>query len=167
MSRRDQEIARTGNLPANSQSRVTKPSSPSSITAQRTEVQFESYSGPLPHPAILQQYESIYPGAAKEIFAAVATQAAHRQHLEKVVVESGVRRSYCGLAAALIVTLSFLGASTWLIHGGHDIAGTTLGSIDLVALVSVFLIGGKAVKEERIKKARIMTGQQESEGTDG
>ena len=41
--------------------------------------------------------------------------------------------------SALIIALSFLAAATYLISSGHDAAGTILGSVDLVSLVTVFL----------------------------
>ncbi len=45
--------------------------------------------------------------------------------------------------SGLIVALAFLGVSGWLISDGHELAGSILGTVDLVALVTVFVIGRK------------------------
>jgi len=75
-------------------------------------------------------------------------QAAHRQSLERKDLDAAIdhdkgelSRSNRGLAAGFVTALSFLGAAVYLIHGGHDTAGTIIGSVDIVGLVSVFVIG--------------------------
>jgi hypothetical protein len=32
----------------------------------------------------------------------------------------------------LVIALAFLGVAAWLISGGHEVAGTILGSVDIV-----------------------------------
>ncbi len=46
-----------------------------------------------------------------------------------------------GLTAGFAVAVLFLMVSAWLIYNDHDIAGIVLGSFDLVALTSVFVVG--------------------------
>jgi len=41
------------------------------------------YSGPLPHPAVLKQFEEFIPGSAERILKLFEKQTAHRQALEK------------------------------------------------------------------------------------
>ena len=48
---------------------------------------------------------------------------------------------WAGLVFGFLVTLAFLAVATYLIQNGHDVAGTILGSVDLVALVAVFVAG--------------------------
>ena len=48
----------------------------------------EEFKGPLPHPAILQQYEEIQPGFAKEIMQMAITEQSHRHKMENMIVES-------------------------------------------------------------------------------
>ena len=49
--------------------------------------------------------------------------------------------TWAGLTAAFTLALSFLGVSAWLIYYGHEVGGTILGTVDLVALVTVFITG--------------------------
>ncbi len=41
----------------------------------------------------------------------------------------------------MVVALAFLGAAYRLIQDGHSLAGTVLGTVDLTALVAVFVLG--------------------------
>lgn len=48
----------------------------------------EEFKGPLPHPAILKQYEEIYAGFAKEIMQMAENEQRHRHDVEKMIVKS-------------------------------------------------------------------------------
>jgi uncharacterized membrane protein len=64
----------------------------------------ETYSGPLPHPRHLKEYEAIYPGAAKIIFDMAQSQREHRQTLERKVIESNITNERTGIFFAFILT---------------------------------------------------------------
>ncbi len=53
----------------------------------------EMFSGPLPHPDILQRFNDIVPGAAERILKMAEGQFEHRTALEKKVIESDIARS--------------------------------------------------------------------------
>ena len=100
-----------------------------------------SFQGPIPPPELLQQYNEIIPDGADRIVKMAEAQSGHRIELESVVIKGDNKRANWGLATGftigvLIIVLSFI-----LILKGHDVAGTVLGSIDLVSLVSVFVYG--------------------------
>lgn len=48
---------------------------------------------------------------------------------------------WAGLVLGFLVTIAFLGGAIYLISNGHDTAGTVLGTVDIVALVAVFVVG--------------------------
>lgn len=50
-------------------------------------------------------------------------------------------QTYLGLATGLLISFAFLGTSAWLIVTGHEVSGTVLGTVDLVALATVFVTG--------------------------
>ncbi len=91
--------------------------------------------------------------------ALIERQSDHRQMMERRALLWEFIRSMAGIVAGLIITLAFLGVCAWLIYNGHDMAGTVLGSVDLVALVSLFVLGQRTVANERIKKQQIMAQQ--------
>lgn len=54
------------------------------------------------------------------------------------------RRDSWGLVAGFVVAVLFLAVAAWLIDGGHAIAGVVLGTVDLVALTAVFVLGRRS-----------------------
>lgn len=53
-------------------------------------VRQETFSGPLPHPAILKAYEEIEPGSAKRIIDMAERAMSHNQEMEAEQVRSEV-----------------------------------------------------------------------------
>ena len=110
---------------------------PSVTSLTVTHAQF--HSGPLPEAAELQRYDDVVPGAAHRII----TMAEKEQQFR----HAGVRReqlvesilTLVGQVFAVVVALAFGWWSYRLISSGHQVAGTLIGVIDLVALVGLFL----------------------------
>ncbi|CDE68296.1 membrane protein PF10097 family [Clostridium sp. CAG:277] len=48
----------------------------------------EEFAGPLPHPAILKQYDEIQPGFAQEILKMVTDEQGHRHKMESMLIKS-------------------------------------------------------------------------------
>ena len=115
------------------------------------------YSGPIPPPSMLSAYNAIIPDAANRILKMAENQAAHRMYLEKTVADGDTQRARLGLWVGLFVAIAFLAASTFLIYIGQAVAGTLLGTVDLVALVSVFAVGTFSRKSEREYKASALS----------
>lgn len=99
------------------------------------------HRGPLPSPQTLKAYNEALPGGAERIFASFEKQSQHRMDMEKGVVESQQRQSTRGQHYGLIVALVFIIIAGILAYTGHDTAGIILGTVDLVALVTVFIVG--------------------------
>ncbi len=99
------------------------------------------WQGALPPPDLLKEYNETFPEAAEKIFTELQRQTAHRLEMEKGVMHEQIKQSNRGQVYGLIVALSFLVAAFVLIALGHGMYGTIIGSIDLVALVTVFVIG--------------------------
>jgi len=129
----------------------------------RQEIRAEIYSGLLPHERTLEAYERISPGAARMIFTNFDEQGKHRRAIELYTITWGNYRSFAGLVRGLIVTLAFLLVSYLLIKGGHGVEGTVLGTLDLIGLVAVFVYGTQVVRDERVRKAKIMMGQNDED----
>jgi uncharacterized membrane protein len=118
----------------------------------------EQYSGPIPPPEHLRGYEEVLPGAAERILAGFERQAAHRQALETKVTGAAVRAQTRGAWLGFVVAVVFLAAAVYLILRGYTWQGTVLGSVDIVGLVSVFVIGKREQRKERQDKLRLMYG---------
>lgn len=101
----------------------------------------ESYSGPYPHPDHLARFNEVVPGSGRDIFDEFKAQGEHRRNMEALLVRGNERRADRGQWMAFLIVIFFLGTSVWLIREGHETAGIILGSVDLTALVTVFIVG--------------------------
>ena len=118
-----------------------------------------TFSGPLPPPEILVQYNDVVPNGAERIIALAERQAEHRMALENRVIDADIRRSNWGLGVGFLVSLAWLLVSYLVIHEGHAVAGVFLGSLDLVGLVGVFVYGTATRRGERKERFKMMSGQ--------
>lgn len=123
--------------------------------ARLIEAHYE-YSGPLPSPTLLRQFDDIVPGAAERILSMAEKQSEHRQDLEKTAIHGDSRRATQGLFLGAFIAVSVLLAAGILIYNGHDWAGGTIAAIDIVSLTSVFVYGTKSRKQERTQKYQTM-----------
>lgn len=107
-----------------------------------------SFSGPLPHPDMLAQYNNILPNAAERIMIMAENQANHRiseeqavTDMQRSIVASQIKYSGRGQFFAFVLAILFLLFSVFLIYTGSPISGTILGTTDLAALVGLFISG--------------------------
>lgn len=109
------------------------------LLSQSLEV--TSRQGPIPSPDDLSEYEQVLPGLADRIVKMAESQILHQQQIERENFEFGSKRSFAGLRAGFLIAVLFLCAAVWLVLADHDTAGIILGSVDLVGLVTVFVLG--------------------------
>jgi uncharacterized membrane protein len=114
----------------------------------------QQYSGPLPPPQVLQQYDNIIPNGAERIMAMAEAQSAHRRGLEKDALATDSRNSLLGICFAFIIGMTTVITGGIIISRGHAWPGTFLGSAGLVGLVSAFIYGTKQRRAEREAKNR-------------
>ena len=119
----------------------------------------QSYSGPVPPPHILREYDQIVPGAAARILAQAEAQTQHRIKLEDKVTSSDICRSYWGLGIGAIVSLVPVFGGCILVAYGHDWAGAAIAGTSLASLAAVFVYGTTVRRNERRERTQIMTGQ--------
>lgn len=112
-----------------------KPTMVSSLHA----VQLTTYSGPLPHPETLRQFEEILPGSAKRIFNDFELQSSHRRALERKVVNSEAFRQIAGSISSGLIGLLGVAGGLWLVHEGRDISGLAAVFATLASLLGTFL----------------------------
>jgi uncharacterized membrane protein len=62
-----------------------------------------AYSGPLPPPMVLREFEDILPGSAERIFKQFEVQAEHRRRSETTVIASNAFTQKLGAVSAAVV----------------------------------------------------------------
>ncbi len=122
----------------------------SAIIVHKEQVQ--SFSGPLPHPDILRQFEQVAPGSAERIIKMAEDQSSHRRDLEKKVIESDISRSKWGQVLGFVIAITGLLVSVVIGIFGNPIAGVVMGAGTIASLVWVFMYGSRLRSEERKDK---------------
>lgn len=124
----------------------------SEVALHRQSVQ--TFSGPLPPPSVLKEFDLIVPGAAERIIKMAEGQFVHRTEIEKRVIESDISRSKWGQILGFMIAIFGLLVSLVTILRGQEIAGSIIGGGTLVSLVSVFMYGTRSRKREREEKGQ-------------
>jgi uncharacterized membrane protein len=121
-------------------------------TQRRETTVTMSYEGILPPPSMLRAYNDVVPGAADRIISMAERQSAHRQSLEKAVVDGNLASEQRGQTYGLIIGLVVAIGSFILVAYGHSVVGITALIVEIVALVTVFVVGRFRQEAERAKK---------------
>lgn len=82
-----------------------------------------AYSGPLPPPQVLREFEQILPGAAERIFIQFEAQAEHRRRSETKVIDSNTLSQKLGAISAPVIGLSGVVGGMILVGRGFNITG--------------------------------------------
>ncbi|MFA4890031.1 MAG: DUF2335 domain-containing protein [Candidatus Paceibacterota bacterium] len=113
-----------------------------------------TFSGPLPPPYVLKGYDDIVPGAAKIIIDMAENQSAHRQELEKKVINSDISNSKLGLFFGFAIGLVGIISGTFLVYSGHTPTGFVISFGTIASLVGVFVYGSRGRRREREDKMK-------------
>ena len=98
-----------------------------------------SWSGPLPPPSALQEFEMIVPGGAERIFAQFEKEADHRRSIEGKQARFIVRDTHVGqILAGLYAICAFAVIAFAIDRGAYWIAGI-LGGTTIVGGLIAFL----------------------------
>lgn len=101
------------------------------------------YSGPIPPPKFLSQFEEIVPGSAERILAMAERQSAHRQSLESIVIPDQLSQSSRGQTFAFILSILAIIAACFLGYIGQTVVASIIGGGTIVSLVYAFVLGKK------------------------
>ena len=154
------------NKPAKKEKRAVSPERQSdapgiSHSAGRPAVvnhHIENYSGPIPHPAILERFNLIIPNGAERIMTMVEEEQRHRQNLEIEVVRqdgheavSGRKAERRGQFLAAVICLSLIFVAREVALAGHPGYATLLAGGTLAGIITAFVSGnfkGSAPKQD-------------------
>ena len=126
-----------------------RPSDASEYKSGREVIRMKtSFTGPVPPPKMLEQYNNVLPNAAERIVAMAERQSAHRQKLEEIVIKSSSRNELIGQIFALIIALFVVGGGIYLLVQGKDAAGLAAIITPLAVLTGVFVYGKHLQRKE-------------------
>ncbi len=112
------------------------------LTKENSSLQvaaFTAFSGPIPPPSFLLEYEKLVPGIAKKFLEGPHIEAQHRRSLEKRMVEEQVRLSKRGQWMAFSLASLCVFAAFTSIFLGFDLAGVGALFVSVASFVGVFI----------------------------
>lgn len=97
------------------------------------------HSGPLPDGESIRIYNEVIPDGGNRLMTTVEKQLEHRIRIENRGVRRSFNQSSTGQWMAFVIAILF-GLIAWdLAKHGQTVVASILGTVDLVALVTVFL----------------------------
>lgn len=118
------------------------------LVHQQVEARFKMWSGPLPSPSDLQDFDHVVPGSGAKIIDSFVDQGKHRRQLEKAVVEGSEKRADRGqlLVFAFLTFVVICGLVVAIREDGA--AGALIITAGLGSAVGLYFIGGRTPKDE-------------------
>ena len=98
-----------------------------------------TFSGPLPPPLWLAEYERIHPGTASRLLDHAEAEARHRRSLAELRVRAEGRYGSRGQWMAFGLSLTSLGIAGWLAAASGPWAATPFALTALTPIVAAFL----------------------------
>lgn len=111
------------------------------------------FSGPLPLPGIIAEYDHIIPNGAERIMAMAERQSAHREQMEARVINGNVASQTRGSYFAFILALVAIIGGFFLIYTGKNGAGLAAIIASVGSLAGVFVYTKYEQRKEREIKA--------------
>lgn len=112
------------------------------------------FSGPIPPPDTLKEYDSVVENGAERIFRVFENQSAHRMDLEQFAVKHQIKQSGRGQIFGLIIALVCIALATLLALFGQTIVASVIGGTTVVSLAATFMIGRSSQKKELQQKKK-------------
>ena len=120
----------------------------------------ERYSGPVPHPRMLQQYKDVMSDAPERIFSMAEKQQGHRMDLEKSVIKGDIRRADTGLILGFVLFLVMGIGAIILLALGKDLQGFVVLGTSLISGIGNFIrVGRERAKTPQAAPKQAPTGR--------
>lgn len=107
--------------------------------ASITSASLTKFSGPIPPPSFLEQYEKLVPGSAQRLLNEPHLEAEHRRSLERLLVNERIHLSKKGQLMAFFLAALCIVAAFTAIFLGYDVAGLGALFISISPFIGVFV----------------------------
>lgn len=127
-----------------------------SLTVEQ-QVSHQQYSGPIPPPSMLSDYDKVKVGFAERIVSMAEKEQEHRNVLEFTAINGAITKDKRSQNYALCCVLFISMLCGTLIYTGHDSAGAFLGGSTLVGLTALFITGRRDVTKNNESEKDVVT----------
>ncbi len=101
----------------------------------------KQFSGPVPPPSILEQYDQVVPGSAERIIAMAEREMDHRRDVELKIISKEYTEAGRGQIFALTIGTIAIIAAGFISVTGAQWTASVIGGGGVIGLVSVFILG--------------------------
>jgi uncharacterized membrane protein len=133
-----------------------------------------SYTGPIPPPWMLGQFNKVEPGAAKQILDDAHAEHLHRREMEKADFEhardmgrrqlaAAVWESRAGQIFAFVIAILVIGTGAWLIYNDKSGYGFALILLELGGIAAAFLYNDRRQRPENQQAQETLPQQPQQE----
>lgn len=98
-----------------------------------------TYSGAVPPPEMLREFDKIIPNGADRFMKMAEGQSEHRKKMEEKVVAADLKNNFIGLVCAFLISLVGLISAAILAYKGNNIGAGAFAIPALGGLVNSFL----------------------------
>lgn len=117
----------------------------------------ESYSGPIPSPRALQEYEGILPGSVDRILKMAESQQEHRMQMENKAISEQLSFNKRGQILGFVIFLIGIGVAILFAYWDmKNFAGIFL-TVTMGTLISIFVLGKRDSKKDLEEKSKDQT----------
>lgn len=120
----------------------------------KRETQSLSFSGPIPPPSILREYQEMVPDAPERIISMAEIQMKHRHELEAKHLDGSIRAEFRGQIFAFILAICVFILAFIMEVNGESLWSLALTLTALFCLAGIFIIGKQITSRERIAKTQ-------------
>lgn len=106
-----------------------------------------SFSGILPHPDIIAEYERVLSGSAERIVAMAEKEQNFRHAIRESALSGAMKRDKRGQWMGFVTTVCILLIASIFAYSGKTIFAGTLIGLDLLGLATLFVIGRRPEKK--------------------
>ncbi|WP_458424591.1 DUF2335 domain-containing protein [Methylorubrum extorquens] len=108
------------------------------------------WRGPLPPPAVIEEFRDLVPDAPERIFRQWEGESEHRRAYEKTALEASIRRDLIGQLSATLFALSALAVAVFALWMGEPWVAGVIGGGTIASVVGAFLYrrGPDRMKDE-------------------
>ena len=112
------------------------------------------FAGPIPPPEVLAQYDKYVPGLSEKLINNFLEESNHRREMERDAAKNDIILSRRGQIFALIAVVICVIVGGLVAWHGQPLAGGTIATGTIVAVVTVFITGhaflGKPKEQKKI-----------------
>lgn len=107
------------------------------------------FSGPIPHPEILRQYDLVNPGFAERIIRMAEKESENRHQNETRITKNMVRTTFLGITFAFLSVIIVAGLVYYSLSKGFDTTAATISVGSMAAVAGVFIFFKRSQRETR------------------